>query len=186
MLPIILTIAALTTLNSYAAEVSNDSFDKLMEQKTFKVQVSSDSLKEMKQASTLVISCVDFRLKNETSDFLNNTLKLIDDYDGIVMPGASLAVVDQTHPSWSESIYGIIEVLKTLHNIKRVVLLDHLNCGAYKVILGEDSVKTPDVELATHKKTLGQAKQAIQEKFPDLKIHTMIMSLDGTIENVQQ
>ena len=87
-----------------------------------KVQISNSSLAKLHEASTLLVSCVDFRLRNETEDLMNETLGLVDDYDEVVFPGASLALVTDTHRHWGKSMEEIIALLEKLHHIKRVVL----------------------------------------------------------------
>ena len=35
-------------------------------------------------------------------------------------------------PEWAKTLFDHIEISKNLHHIKKVVLFDHLDCGAYK------------------------------------------------------
>jgi hypothetical protein len=60
--------------------------------------------------------------------------------------------------------------------------MDHRDCGAYKVILGAEHAKEPRVEKETHAAQLKKLKTRIMEKYPKLKIETLLMALDGKVE----
>lgn len=68
----------------------------LADKKIVKVEVSKEHLKTLNEASTLLISCVDFRLIDET-DKLMKQLGLEDDFDKVSLPGASLALVNEKY-----------------------------------------------------------------------------------------
>ncbi|RTK92436.1 MAG: hypothetical protein EKK61_04490 [Rickettsiales bacterium] len=140
----------------------------------------------MKEASTLVVSCVDFRLRDEIADLLTNKLGLKDDYDEVALPGASLAFVESSKEHWGETITDIIGLLKDLHKIKRVIFVDHLGCGAYKVLKGNDILKTVEIEKASHLETFQTARKKLKQHFPDLDVHTFLMDLDGNVENIHE
>ncbi|XVN41508.1 MAG: hypothetical protein RCO49_03005 [Rickettsia endosymbiont of Argas persicus] len=109
----------------------------LVEKKIIKVEVSKEHLKTLNEASTLLISCVDFRLIDET-DKLMKQLGLEDDFDKVSLPGASLALVNETYTHWGKTIEDTIEILQDLHNIKQIIFLDHRECGAYKKLIDEE------------------------------------------------
>ncbi len=150
--------------------------------KTIKVPSSVEDPSQYKPtATTLLISCVDFRLRDETEKLMNK-IGLLDQYDEVAIPGASLAVIGEKHPHWAATAKDIIGLLKTLHDIKQVVILDHKDCGAYKLNFGAKRMATE--EMATHKEVMLQATKEIQKAFPKLKIYALIMSIDGTVENL--
>lgn len=151
------------------------------EHQTFKVTPSKPNLKELHQASTLVISCVDFRLRDETERLFREHLSLLDDYDEVSLPGASLAFVDANHQEWGKTISDTIGLLKNLHNINQVVFLDHMGCGAYKYIKGEQAVNLPEKEKKEHLASFQEAREKMTRDFPELKVYTLIMELDGTV-----
>lgn len=158
--------------------------EKLKNTKEFKVSHKDQNLLCMHTASTLLISCVDFRLRDETFELMNDVLNLTDDYDELVLPGASLALVNDKYPHWGQSINEIIGLLKKLHSIKRVIFLDHRNCGAYRLILGQESIKNRETETKTHTKILNEACDHIHKEFPKLETHKLLMGLDGTVERI--
>jgi hypothetical protein len=71
-----------------------------------------------------------------------------------------------------------------LHKIHKVLVLDHRDCGAYKVILGEDFAKEPTKETAVHATQLKRLGKMIQEKYPALAVELRLMALDGKVEGI--
>lgn len=175
------------SINAYGHNhvVDDSSLVNIMKQPHFKVEVSSRKLVDLHHASTLLISCVDFRLRDEIEKFMRKDLKLLDHYDEITIPGAALAMATSQYPAWKQTIEQVITLAMKLHGIKYVILLDHRDCGAYKTILGEGTVDTKQKETDTHKKILSEAKRIIKLKFPELEVYTLLMGLDGLIENIQ-
>jgi carbonic anhydrase len=159
-------------------------FEKTIKKKHFKVRMSHSKLKKDHDASTLLISCVDFRLRDETEYLMSKVFGLKDDYDEISLPGAALALANDKYPHWTQTIEEIIALLQGLHNIKQVILLDHRQCGAYNLIVGKDHAKTKQSELIAHKEVLNKASQMIKDKMPDLKVYCLLMGLNGVVENI--
>jgi len=161
-----------------------DYFEKKIKEPQFKIKMSRDDLTSDHEASTLVISCVDFRFQDENAYLLNNVLGLLDDYDNIMLPGGSLAIASNKYQSWQKSIEEITPLLKKLHKIKRIILLDHRDCGAYSLTFGKDHMSNKEKELKLHKEIMFKAKKLIEKNFPDLKVYCMLMGLDGIVENL--
>lgn len=175
---IVLGLIILTNVNLYA-----DSKDIISGKETLKVTVSNEHLRTLNTASTLLISCVDFRLQSETVEFMNK-LNLLEDYDQVSLPGSSLALVNDQYPYWGKTIEDVIEILQKLHNIKQIIFLDHRECGAYKLLIGEEYLETPEKETVAHAEILNKAREIINEKFPNLKVYTFLMGLDGVVEQI--
>ncbi|MCB1921742.1 MAG: hypothetical protein KDJ28_17455, partial [Candidatus Competibacteraceae bacterium] len=66
------------------------------------------------------------------------------------------------------------------------IVMDHRDCGAYKVILKADFAKDPTLEENVHAKYLRDLKQAIQKKYPKLEVETLLMNLDGTVQTIPE
>ena len=157
----------------------------LIDKKIVKVEVSKEHLKTLNEASTLLISCVDFRLIDET-DKLMKQLGLEDDFDKVSLPGASLALVNETYTHWGKTIEDTIDILQELHNIKQIIFLDHRECGAYKKLINQEYLNTKEKETEIHTEILNKARKLIKEKFPQLKVYTFLMGLDGVVEQIYE
>jgi carbonic anhydrase len=156
-------------------------FDRAIKAGQIKVDVSRKDLEHVKKASTLVISCIDFRLRDEVAQLFNVKLGLLDDYDELVLPGASLAhTMPRPYESWKDVVDQVIAMAQKMHGITRVVLLDHRGCGAYKTVTGGFDDK--DKEYQAHKAGLLQVKARLKSKFPALGVYALLMGLDGVVE----
>jgi carbonic anhydrase len=131
----------------------------------------------------LLLTCMDYRLTDDTVAYMDGR-GLRDKYDHVVLAGASLGALTDKYPSWGETFWSHLDVAITLHAIHKVMVLDHRDCGAYKVILGPDAVATPDLELAVHTKELQALRTEIKRRHEHLEVELGLMSLDGKVESI--
>ena len=66
-----------------------------------------------------------------------------------------------------------IDIAVRLHHIKKVVLINHEDCGAY----GQEGT------AEKHAQDLQNAKEKILIKFPDLAVEIYYLKLDGTFKD---
>src|SRR5713101_6495289 len=97
------------------------------------------------ETDALLLSCMDFRLVDATERYMAGR-GLRNKYDHIILAGASLGALTEKYPAWGKTFWEHLEVAIQLHKIHKVFLMDHRDCGAYKVILVEDLTKDPAKE----------------------------------------
>jgi carbonic anhydrase len=180
-LPLTLCLAIISSKSN----AETQSFENAIKKDVYKIEMSDPNLAKKHEATTLLISCVDFRLRDETEKLMVKHLFLEDNYDEISIPGASLALVADQYPHWGKTLLDIIELLKNLHHIKRIIFLDHRNCGAYTLLKGKEHAETKEKETLSHREIFVLAKDKIKKEFPQMEIHTLLMGLDGTVENIR-
>jgi len=129
----------------------------------------------------LLLSCMDFRLMDDIERYMSGR-KLRDRYDHIALAGASLGAITDKYPAWSKTFWEHLDIAIKLHNIHTVIVMDHRDCGAYKVILGPEHAKDPKTEKETHAAQLKKLKAQIAGKYPKLKVEMLLMALDGKVE----
>lgn len=129
----------------------------------------------------LLLTCMDYRLMDDVERYMSGR-HLRDRYDHIVLAGASLGAVTEKYPAWNTTFWEHLDIAIKLHDIHSVMVIDHRDCGAYKVIVGPEHAADPKTEAATHAAQLGKLRAKILEKYPQLKVETLLMSLDGTVE----
>lgn len=134
-------------------------------------------------APYLVISCMDFRLRDELEKFMELRVGP-DQYDEIVLPGASLGVFNEKYPQWSKTFEDIVRLSLKLHKITTIIFIDHRDCGAYKMLKGEHCCDSKAKETNVHAVQFDAVRKLLKEKFPQLKVETLIMGLDGQVETV--
>jgi carbonic anhydrase len=136
-----------------------------------------DRLSE-KTAKAVVLTCMDFRFVNDAVYFLNKQYK--DDYNKLSLAGASLGYNQDTFKEWGVTIDKHIELAKQLHDVDEVIVIDHMDCGAYR-ILYDNQQMSKEEEYELHRKNLNKFRSIINEKFPKLKVTTLLANIDGSI-----
>lgn len=131
----------------------------------------------------LLLNCIDYRLTGATTQFMAKH-GMAGKYDQIVLAGAALGAKNDKFPAWGTTFWDHVQVAIDLHNIHKVVIVDHRDCGAYKVILGEDLAGNPKKELEVHAKQMHSLKDDIAKKYPKLRVEMYLMALNGSAESV--
>jgi carbonic anhydrase len=135
------------------------------------------------EVQALLLSCMDYRLVDKTGRYMAGR-GLRNKYDHIILAGASLGALTEKYPAWNQTFWEHLSVAIDLHKIREVIVMDHRDCGAYKVILGEDLAKNPSRETEVHRTKLRELKRKISEKHPKLAVQLLLMSLDGKAEAI--
>jgi carbonic anhydrase len=131
----------------------------------------------------LLLSCMDFRLMADIERYMSGR-KLRGKYDHIVLAGASLGALTDQYPAWGKTFWEHLDIAIKLHGIHTVIVMDHRDCGAYKVILGPGHAKDPKTEKDVHAAQLRKLKAQIAQKYPKLKVEMLLMALDGKVEAI--
>lgn len=129
----------------------------------------------------LLLSCMDFRLMDEVERYMSGR-GLRDRYDHVVLAGASLGAVTDKFPAWNQTFWQHLDVAIKLHNVHTVIVMDHRDCGAYKVILGPEHAADAETERRSHGEQLARLRGMIIERHPALKVEMLLMALDGSVE----
>src|SRR5205814_2617541 len=85
----------------------------------------------------LLLNCIDYRLTGATTRYMS-AHGMAGKYDQVVLAGAALGAKTDKFPAWGTTFWDHVQVALDLHHIHRIVVIDHRDCGAYKVILGKD------------------------------------------------
>jgi hypothetical protein len=134
-------------------------------------------------AEALLLTCMDFRLVNEIERYME-ARGLKDRYDHVILAGASLGALNDRFPAWGEVFWTHLDLAIQLHEVHRVIVLDHRDCGAYKMIIGEAQVKDPEAELKAHVKQLYAFRTAVLARHPHMEVEIGLMALDGTVAQI--
>ena len=133
--------------------------------------------------TALGITCIDYRLVDDAVHFFDSH-KLTKDYDQVSLAGASLAAVSAKFPSSNAAFWDHIGIAITLHHIKKVIMIDHRDCDAYKVAFGKDYTADHAGERAQHKAVMEEVKAKLAKLHPELQSEFYLMALDGKTERV--
>jgi hypothetical protein len=131
----------------------------------------------------LVLSCMDFRLVNEVG-FVLNEHGLVNKYDQVILAGATLGVATDKYPAWAETFWNHLDLAIKLHSIKRVIAVDHRDCGAYKLVFNKDYGKLPDEETQIHTKVMTDFRELVKRKQPTVDVELLLMWIDGHVQPI--
>lgn len=131
----------------------------------------------------LLLSCMDYRLVDDTTRYMDGR-HLTNGYDQVMIAGASLGAITDKFTEWNKTFWDHVQVALDLHHIKKVIILDHRDCGAYRVVYGIDFGKDPAAETIVHTEHLRKLAAMIKAKYPALEVETALMALDGSVEAI--
>jgi hypothetical protein len=136
------------------------------------------------KVDALLLSCMDYRLIDETERYMSKTLKLRNKYDHVILAGAALGALTDKFPAWSKTFWEHLDVAIELHKVQRVIVMDHRDCGAYQVVLGENLAANPDKETEVHAEKQRELRKQITAKHPKLGVDLLLMALDGKVQKI--
>ena len=129
----------------------------------------------------MVLSCIDPRFQ----DLVNKQQAregMSGKYSAFTIAGASIGVVAPAFKEWHKTFWENLGASVQLHNIKKVVVVNHRDCGAAKIAYGDAKVADAASETVTHKEALLEFRKQLKEKHPNLGVDLRLMSLDGKLE----
>src|SRR4051794_16861684 len=126
---------------------------------------------------------MDDRLVDETERYMAGR-GVSDKYDHTVLAGASLGAVTTKYPDWGRTFWAHLDVAIQLHHVKKVIVLHHRDCGAYKTLLGEDLAPNRGSETEVHATPLRALRVGIKKRHPDLEVQLLLITRGWLIETI--
>lgn len=115
---------------------------------------------------SLAITCIDYRLQGYIEDWLRKNFGE-KNYDRVSIAGGVFDFY---------SILPQVEIADNLHKIKKVILINHENCGAYGA----------EGSFERQQKDLMEAERKIETLFPHLDVETYYLHLDGSFQAISK
>jgi hypothetical protein len=131
----------------------------------------------------LLLNCIDYRLTAATTRYMAQQ-GMAGKYDQFILAGASLGAKNDKFPAWGTTFWEHVQVAIDLHGIKKIIVMDHRDCGAYKAILGLDLAAKPKEEFDAHAAQMRSLRADIGRRHPQLAVELLLMALDGKAETV--
>jgi len=129
----------------------------------------------------MLLSCIDPRFPAPTLDYMKGR-GLLGKYSQFSIAGAAIGVVAPPFKDWHKAFWDNLAATIQLHNISRVVALNHRDCGAARIAYGDGALRTPQGEVDTHRAVFAEFRKQMSERQPKLTVETGLMALDGTVE----
>ncbi len=139
------------------------------------------------RAEALVVHCSDNRFQAAVQEFLNSHLQLDGNYDVLAIPGGPqcLTLVEYL-PKFSWAIGRWFRFLIEKHELKRLILIAHQDCGWYRELpfhlFGSTDPRTRQEDDLRH------ARRHLAAQFPRVRVDLYYVAWDAdsrvTIESV--
>jgi hypothetical protein len=143
--------------------------------------VPSLALAAIGNYEAMLLTCIDPRFPEPTIKYMEHR-HLVGKYSQFSIAGASIGVVAPSFKTWAPAFWDNLAASMDLHNINKVIVLNHRDCGAAKIAYGDAAVANPKVETETHKAALMEFKKQLAEKQPKLTAELGLMSIGGKVE----
>ena len=127
----------------------------------------------------MVLSCIDPRFQPIVYKYLKKK-KLNGKYSSFTIAGAAVGVTANKFKKWHKTFWENLDTSIKLHKIKRLIVINHLDCGAAKIVNGKKEF-SPVNEKKIHKESFSKIKKQIKKRFPKLKVEFNLISLDSKI-----
>jgi hypothetical protein len=136
--------------------------------------------KSSHDAEVLLLTCIDFRFFNKVSEHIESE-GLSGKFDHVILAGAELGAVVDFPPEpklhWQQFFLEHLELSLALHSIKRVLVLGHRDCGAYRKFKVLPDKPTPEEERAAHKLHADRLEALVHRFHPNLAVDKYLLSL---------
>jgi carbonic anhydrase len=109
----------------------------------------------------VVVTCIDFRFQKNLENWARQNVGE-GQYDRVSYAGSV--------KNWAD-VFEQIKLSKKLHDIKKVVLINHEDCGAY----GAEGT------MERHSGDLKRAHDTVKREFPELSVELYVAMLDGSM-----
>ena len=129
----------------------------------------------------MVLSCIDPRFPEPVRAYTNQR-GLTGKFSQFVIAGAAIGVVAPKFKNWHKAFWDNLAASMQLHNIPKVIAINHRDCGAAKIAYGDAKVANAAIETETHKAALAEFRRQVARRHPRLAVETHLMALDGSVE----
>ena len=133
-----------------------------------------------KKFQAMVLSCIDPRFQPIVYNYLKKN-KLNGKYSSFTIAGSAIGVTENKFKKWHKVFWDNFETSVKLHNIKKLIVINHLDCGAAKIINGKKEFSSI-YETKIHKNSFKKIKTIFKKKYPKLKIELKLISLNSEVE----
>ena len=129
-----------------------------------------------KKYHAMVLSCMDPRFQPIVNNYLKKR-KLNGKYSAFTIAGSAIGVTASKFKKWHKSFWDNIHISIKLHKIKKLIVINHQDCGAAKMMNNKKFFNNI-IETEIHKKSFMQIKNKFKKKYPSLVIETILISLN--------
>ena len=132
-----------------------------------------------KKYEAMVLSCMDPRFQKPVHKHLKDK-KLTGKFSAFTIAGGSIGVTNDKFKKWHSTFWENLETSINLHKINKLIVLNHNDCGAVKIVNNNKNFNSR-IENAIHKKSFNKLKKTLKKKFPKIKVSLKILSFKNAL-----
>jgi carbonic anhydrase len=129
----------------------------------------------------MLLTCIDPRFPEPTLNYMKSR-DMIGKYSQFTFAGAAIGVVAPAFKAWHRTFWENLSASIQLHNIPKVIAMDHRECGAANMAYGKAKVADTQIETETHKAALMQFRKEVRKRHPKMQVELCLIGLDGKVE----
>ncbi len=95
--------------------------------------------------------------------------------------GSAIGVTADKFKRWHKTFWDNFDASVKLHNIKKLIVINHRDCGAAKIINGKKNFSEIN-ETKIHKNSFQKIKKIFRKKYPKLSVELKIISINSKVE----
>ena len=133
-----------------------------------------------KKYQAMVLSCIDPRFQPIVFNYLKKR-KLNGKYSSFTIAGSAIGVTAPKFRKWHKTFWDNLETSIKLHKIKKLIVINHRDCGAAKIIYGKKKIDNFN-ETKIHKNSFIKIKNLFKNKYTKLKIETILAGLNKKVK----
>ena len=128
----------------------------------------------------MVLSCIDPRFQPIVYKY-SKKKKITGKYSSFTIAGSSIGITASKFKKWHKAFWDNFDTSVKLHNIKKLIVINHRDCGVAKIINGKKEFSKIN-ETKIHKNSFQKIKKIFKKKYPKLSIELKIISLNSKVE----
>ena len=128
----------------------------------------------------MVLSCMDPRFQPIVYNYLKKK-RLNGKYSAFTIAGSAIGVTANKFKKWQKSFWDNFDTSLNLHNIKKLIVINHRDCGAAKIIIGKKEFSRIN-ETKIHINSFKKIKKIFKKNYPKLQIELKLISLNSKVE----
>ena len=118
----------------------------------------------------MVLSCIDPRFQPIVYNYLKKK-KMIGKYSSFIIAGSAIGVTANKFKKWHKVFWDNFDTSVKLHNIKKLIVINHRDCGAAKIINGKKEFSKFN-ETKVHKNSFKKIKKIFKKNIQNLKLNS--------------
>ncbi len=127
----------------------------------------------------MVLSCIDPRFQQRVCKYAEDR-GLTGKYSHFAIAGASIGVVAPRFKDWHQAFWDNLGITMELHGIAKVIVINHLECGAAVAAYGP--IAGDDAERKLHRAVFVEFREQLAKRHPQLEVETILMETEGETE----